>query len=53
MNVNIVTVNISGGDMDAIILCKRALFDKCFTSELHIMEQKLIRPQLKNTSPPP
>lgn len=31
---------ISGDDMDAFILFKKGFFDKCFTSELHIMEQK-------------
>lgn len=31
---------ISGDDMDAFILFKKRFFDKCFTSELHIMEQK-------------
>lgn len=49
MNVNIVTVNISGGDMDAIISFKRVVFDKCFTTELHIMEQK--PDQKTHTSP--
>lgn len=49
MNVNILTVNISGGDMDVIILSNWAVFDKCFTSELHIMEQKPLRPQHTHT----
>lgn len=37
-----VAVIISGDDMDAFILFKKVFFffDKCFTSELHIMEQK-------------
>lgn len=35
MNVDIVTVNTSGGDEDAVLLGDRA----AFTSELHIMEQ--------------
>lgn len=56
MNVNIVTVSISGGDMDAIISFKRVVFDKCFTTELHIMEQKPHQAKLKknnNTPAPP
>lgn len=52
MNINAVTV-ISGGGMDVIILYKWAFFFlvKCFISELHIMKQKPVRPQLKNTTP--
>lgn len=35
--------------MDVIILWNWAVFDKCFTSELHIMEQKPLRPQHTHT----
>lgn len=38
--------------MDVIILWNWAVFDKCFTSELHIMEQKPLRPQHTHTHPP-
>lgn len=45
------TVIISGGDMDAVLLCQRALMDKCFTGELHKMEEK--RQDLNDAHQPP